>query len=187
MLFLLVLVMKLLEKSPLRCALMKNVAVFDPQWMANSDSPESDKTVLMNLLRQLVDANRLHEGDADANAVVRQYMILIDGVVFRCNSQFTGFKIVSFATHLSDWVDILLYDCIAGSKLHSEVWFVVKQILLMPHDQATNENESSVNKEMEVENVNNHKLEAKGIICDYVNVVGGIMINIHNATRHQLH
>ena len=52
-------------------------------------------------------------------------------------------------------------------------------MLLLSHGQATVERGFSINRQLEVENLNDQSYEAQRIICDHVHYVGGLLnVNI---------
>ena len=76
-----------------------------------------------------------------------------------------------------DSIDELYYECMCGGsgEQYTELFEVVKIVLVLSHGQAAVEREFSVNKEIEVENMKQQTLVAHRFICDHVTNVEGIL------------
>lgn len=177
--FLQSLVCKLLMKSPLNYKLVKNLSVFDPRYMAADDERDRNKVKLRNLIQHLIDANRIHEQDADV--IIQQYTRYVDEIVAKDKSKYADFLPSPVNDRNSERVDVLFYDTMASNKAFSKLWEVVRQVLVLSHGQALVEHGFSVNKEMEVDNMSASTFVAKRLICDHIRTVGGILnVDIQN-------
>ena len=67
-----------------------------------------------------------------------------------------------FSTHITGENYVAFFD-------------LLKILLVLSHGQASVERGFSVNKEIEVENLPEHSLVAQRTICDYVEVVSGVL------------
>ena len=68
-------------------------------------------------------------------------------------------------------VDTFLYDKMNGYK---QLWDVCRKLLLLSHGQATVERGFSINKEVEICNMQPDTIIAHRQVCDYVTVCGGL-------------
>ena len=71
-------------------------------------------------------------------------------------------------------MDTLFYETMVEEKFE-KVFNIVKLILLLSHGNSSVERGFSINKEIEVENMKEHTLVAKRVICDHVYSVDGIL------------
>ena len=69
----------------------------------------------------------------------------------------------------------------ARNSSHSNLWSIVRILLLLSHGQATVERSFSADKEVESENLAEETFTAQRLVCDYVNAAGGVMnVNVTN-------
>ena len=163
--FLVVVVKKILEKSPLSFTLSRNMVLLDPRNMI-PDKLEENKPKLKVLLRVLIEAKRLTNDDADV--VLRQYEQFVLDIVSQSAGEFKNFDPVTSRC------DTLFYNSMNTSATYDKLWSCVKMLLLMSHGQATIERGFSINKEVEEYNMKEETFASIRIICDHVNFVGGI-------------
>ncbi|KAJ8393999.1 hypothetical protein AAFF_G00055320 [Aldrovandia affinis] len=57
---------------------------------------------------------------------------------------------------------------------YAELWSFVEKLLLLSHGQATVEHGFSINKEVEMCNMEEENVVSQRLICDYVRVCGGV-------------
>lgn len=69
-------------------------------------------------------------------------------------------------------VDSFLHKTMNG---YAALWSFVEKLLLLSHGQATVERGFSINKEVEVCNMNEDTIVSLRLICDYVRVCGGVV------------
>ena len=69
-------------------------------------------------------------------------------------------------------VDAFLHEKV--SVRYPQLWGVCEMILIISHGQATNERGFSVDKEVEICNMQEGTVSAHRLICDYVTVCGGV-------------
>jgi len=71
--------------------------------------------------------------------------------------------------------DVLLYECMASNSCYSNLWSIVRILLLLSHGQATVEKGFSVNKEVKAQNMAEETFTAQHLVCDHVNAAGSLM------------
>ncbi len=69
-------------------------------------------------------------------------------------------------------VDSFLHKAMNG---YAELWSFVEKLLLLSHGQATVERGFSINKEVEMCNMNEDTIVSQRLICDYVRMCGGVV------------
>ena len=163
--FLKVLVQRLMKKSPLQYTLTRNMNCLDPRKMAKGK--EACIPNLKRCLQILVEAKRISEDECDV--VVRQYGQYIDEVVAKSMPEYKFFKVADSR------VDSLLYENMNSNQKFDRLWNVVQMLLLLSHGQASVERGFSVNRELEVVNLQKGTYVAQRIICDHIRSVGGLM------------
>ena len=100
--------------------------------------------------------------------LLQQYSNYIDDTVVPHASEYSNFD-VSIGR-----VDVLLFDTMANNPSLCKLWTCVKALLLLSHGQASVDRRFSVNKLMEIDNLNEDIFVAKRLICDHVTSVGGL-------------
>lgn len=161
--FIITVVTKLLDKSPLQYSLVRNMSCLDPRKMATKQG--DCKAKMERILTILVQANHFPEDECDE--VNKEFRIYLDEVVPADMSRFTDFK------PSESRVDTLLYNTMAGNPTFIHLWKVVQQLLLLSHGQATVERGFSINRQIEIENRKEKSYVAQRIVCDHVQAVGG--------------
>ena len=79
----------------------------------------------------------------------------------------------------SDRVDELYSKLLSRSKDFAELWFIVKQVLILSHSNARLESGFSINKSLLQENMKNESLVAQRIVFDGIQHDGGYLkVNI---------
>ena len=172
--FFITVVKKLCEKSPLKYGIVKSMAAFDPQKMADVKMRDRNKARITALIEKLVEANRVKERDADR--LIGEYMSFIDEYVVQHHSKFSNFNHTSVSktdtvdlTENENRTDVLLCECMARNSCYSNLWSIVRILLLLSHGQATVERGFSVNKEVESQNLAEETFTAQHLVCDHIN------------------
>ena len=145
-------------------SLVRHLSCLNPVKMASNKEACSEK--FKKVLRLLVNVERVKEDECDT--LMQQFAMFLDSIPVFGSERFANFQ------SAEDRVDTLIYECMANQSVKS-LLSVVKIILILSHEQATVERGFSVNKEVEVENLKEHTLVAKRIVCDHVNSVGGVL------------
>jgi hypothetical protein len=104
--------------------------------------------------------------DSDTDELL-QYSQYVDETAVSRSAEFSNFNVSTSR------LDVLLFETMASSSL-DKLWSCVKSLLLLSHGQATVERGFSVNKEVEVDNLEEDSFVAKRIICDHISSVGGL-------------
>ena len=134
---------KIMEKSPLKFALARNLSFLDPREMGATVKEENLKRCKA-VMRQLNEADRVSVNDVVE--IIQQYSQYIDETVVPRCSGYTNFFCVSTSR-----LDELLFDTMAKNSSAHELWSCVR-MLLLSHGQASIEHGFSVNKQIELDN-----------------------------------
>ena len=160
--FLRAVVQKLLEKSPIKCKLVRNL-----KWMQPKAIVEDLNGCLKQLeitLSCLVAINRVNSDDCDT--IKSQFLQWHTSVVSENSYVFQSFD----SRHL----DTLFKEHLGNSTTYAELWKVTKSSLFLSHGQAQVERGFSVNKETMTINMLERTLIAKRAICDHLSSVEGL-------------
>ena len=87
----------------------------------------------------------------------------------------------------SDRVDELYSKLLSRSKDFAELWFIVRQVLILSHGSACVESGYSINKSLLQENMNNESLVAQKIVFDGIQHDGGYLKKCVNISQDMLH
>jgi hypothetical protein len=163
--FLMSLVKKLLEKSPLQYALARNVLWLNPSCIITQTS--KCKPALEKCLQHLVNAGQVDQSKCDI--ILREYQILLDTIAEQPGSTpFASFD------KSRNRIDNLYHSFLANSPQYTNLWPIVKLILSLSHGQASVERGFSINKELVVENQKESSLIARRLVTDHIREVGGV-------------
>ena len=154
---------KLQEKCPASYSLVRHLSCLSPINMAKEKEACSLK--FKKILTLLVNSGRVLEKDCDS--LLQEYNLFLDNIPVFGSLRFSNFSV----TH--DRVDNLLHEFMTGDN-YKQLFRVVKLVLVLSHGQAAVERGFSVNKKLEVENMKEHTLVARRVVCDHVNSVNGI-------------
>lgn len=163
--FIIAILNKLLVKCPLKYFLVRNMSCLDPRLMAKKQ--DDCKVKMKRILHDLVEAKRICEDDCDD--IQRLYEHFLDEVVPDEASSFCDFN------PTAERVDRLLYQTMASKPEFSQLWIVVRLLLILSHGQASVERGFSVNRQIEVENRSEDSYVAQRIVCDHIEHVGGLL------------
>jgi hypothetical protein len=119
------------------------------------------------VLKVLVDAKKLNEGDVDQ--IKHQFSCFLDEDV----SHYTV-KLGSFDHKKEDQhIEQLFYEMLSSKQCHKTLWAVIKRLLTISHGQATVERGFSTNKQVSVDNLQECSFVALRQISDYIKTVNG--------------
>ena len=155
------LVNKLLEKSPIRYGLVRNLEWLNPRALC-TNQPKCVQQ-LTRALQILVDMHHVTAGQCDL--IIRQYKEF--ATENAANENFMSFKVGT------DRLDVLFYGTLGKNTQWAELWNLSKKLLLLSHGQASVERGFSINKEVSVQNMSAQTLVAQRAIKDYLISVGG--------------
>ena len=121
------------------------------------------------VLNLFLNVKRIEERKCDV--VLQQYTQFIDNIAVFGTERFSKFN------KNQDSIDELYYECMCGGggEPYTELFEIVKIVLVLSHGQAAVECGFSVNKEVKVENMKQQTLVAHRVICDHVTNVEGIL------------
>ena len=157
----------MLLKCPVSYSLVRYLSCFNPCKMVS----DKDGCIKMfkKVLNLFLNVKRIEERKCDV--VLQQYTQFIDNIPVFGTERFSKFN------KNQDSIDELYYECMCGGsgEQYTELFEVVKIVLVLSHGQAAVERGFSVNKEIEVENMKQQTLVAHRVICDHVTNVEGIL------------
>lgn len=165
--FLQALVEKVLDKSPIRYGLARNLRWLSPNAFINQDPRQTNKTQFQNCVQLLEAANRVAASDVDAITSEMAHFQAEVQQSSELTAQFQGFL------HPQDRLDAFWVK-ILGKTEFQKLFNVVKMLLLLSHGQATVERGFSFNKEIMTVNLKERSLVAMRAVVDHVAHVGGI-------------
>jgi hypothetical protein len=164
-------VAKLLDKAPINHSIVRNMRCLKPSNLV-SDKAEAKK-MFKRVLTSLNHAKYVLDKDCDD--VANQFDDFVDILVPENNSLFRKFD------KYKDSIDKLLYSVLSEKDevwQYGKLWAVVSKLLLLSHGQATVERGFSVNRQIEVENLDENSYVALRFICDTVKALGGDILKI---------
>ena len=131
-----------------------------------SDSVRKFKRVLSSL----VTLKRTNASSADD--IIRQYKEFWGVTVDENKAEFQNFD--PFRSDNRDRVDCFLSKYMTQTEEYKSLWNLVSMVLCLSHGQATAERGFSINKEIEVENLQNENYVSQRLIFDHISSVGGV-------------
>ena len=167
-LFLKTIVEKLRERSPLKYNLTRAISSVSPTQISTLSEAIIRKrfNTLMELMVESKWVSSITADKAEA-----QYSGLVRNANFI--SEMKGFDMQS------DRVDELYSKLLSRSKDFAELWFIVRQVLILSHGNACVESGFSINKSLLQENMKNESLVAQKIVFDGIQHDGGYLkVNI---------
>ena len=157
------LVKKIMEKSPVKLLLARNMSSLDPQEMGTA-AKESNAQKIKAALKMMNEANRVADNEVDE--LLQQYIQYIDGAVVPQASEYNNLSVSTVRVDI-----LLLFETVANEPSLGKLWSCVKASLLLSHGQATVERQ-----------IDNHLSEAtfvaKRLICDHMTAVLGYRTSI---------
>ncbi|KAH7958886.1 hypothetical protein HPB49_006123 [Dermacentor silvarum] len=159
--FIVNMILKIMERSPLRYPLVRGLSCFDPREMAKTELCLGKLKVVLNCL---IDSYKLlseHKSDI----VCAQYI------------QFCQEKRHELQNYERDHerLDVLFVRLLKHDPAFSMLWEVLKVLLLLSHGQASVERGFSVNKQIAVGNMAELSYISQRVICEAVKTHGGLL------------
>jgi hypothetical protein len=148
----------ILEKTPLKYRLVRNLSCLDPCKMARTQLSVNRFKRVMGCMCA---ANRVREADVDE--IVDEFTNFVQS--FGTRPTCVNFKMRE--DHLETWY----YE---NMNRNTKVWEVVKVLLLLSHGQAAVERGFSVNKNVSVHSLTEQHLIDLRVIKDHLNSIGGL-------------
>ncbi|XP_022257363.1 uncharacterized protein LOC111089337 [Limulus polyphemus] len=158
--FLAAMTRKLIDRCPLKYALVRNMGCLNPKNMAKDK--ENTTAKLKRMLSSLTDANR-HEDSCDD--ILREYSEACDEASRSAEMREFDLK--------KDKLDSLMCTFLSESR-YSSLLKVVRMLLVLSHGQASTERGFSVNNKVEEDNLLGHSLISLRAIYDHIKYAGGI-------------
>ncbi|CAM4634986.1 unnamed protein product [Leuciscus chuanchicus] len=140
------------------------MSCLDPAKMYTS--PELCQSQMKGLVKQFIQDKQLDGGIAAGGLITQQFAQLLSLEV-RDREEFFAYK------PLEKRLDVFLHTYI--SHPYPQLWAFIRKLLLLSHGQATVERGFSVNKEVEISNIQEDTIVAHRIVCDYVSLHGGVL------------
>lgn len=144
---------------------MRALSSLSPTMMVTN--PDLCRSNFRKITGYLCKANRLAERDCDL--VIGQYDSFLDAIPTMGSSDFVNFK------RKVDRLDTFILQRLHDLEKYGHLVKVVRILLVLSHGQAAVERGFSVNKEVEVKNLQAKSLVAQSLVCDYVTSCGGVL------------
>lgn len=151
---------KILDKSPLKYPLVRNLVCLDPRKMHSE--PDACVSKMKNIVHSMVHAKILSEGLIDGEHVIREMQDFLDTEAR--DEQFKDYD-----------PSISRIDRFLSSHMekYEKLWQVCRNLLILPHGQAAVERGFSVNKEVLQDNQHQDTVVAQRIVYDAIQEYGG--------------
>ncbi|XP_070176232.1 uncharacterized protein [Littorina saxatilis] len=159
--FLIHVVTKILEKSPLRYSLVRNLAWLKPDVVLNNKKKAEQQ--LHNCLDGMAEIKRVDVLLGDS--IIDQYKEFATEMVG--NAELRDFD------SQTGRLDSLYFSLLALRKEWKDLWCVIRELLMLSHGQASVERGFSVNKEIMTDNMKGRTLVAQRHVTDHIANVGG--------------
>ncbi|CAN7985972.1 unnamed protein product [Ixodes hexagonus] len=152
---------KVLERSPLRFPVVRGLSSLDPRQMCSR--PDECLAGFRKVLDVLITAGRMTDHQRDT--VLAQYTELLQ-------EQKHHLRLFEKGTNR---LDEFFAELMRHNSSYTELWKVVKLLLVLSHGQATVERGLSVNRQVSVENLKDLSYVSQRIVCDAVDKAGGVL------------
>ncbi|KAI2647221.1 Zinc finger protein 474 [Labeo rohita] len=154
-------IQKVQEKSPLKYPVVRQVACLDPSMMLSD--PDWCKSNMTKLVQKFLQAQQLSGGVSAGDVIIQQFSDMLSAE----NATLVSYR--STETRLDTFLHGVL------DQRYDELWGFCKKLLLLSHGQATVERGFSINKEVETCNMQEETMVTHRLVCDYVNICGGLL------------
>jgi hypothetical protein len=159
---------KLLEKCPLKFAVVRHLRCLDPQVIAGQI--ETSVKLFERLLTCLIDNQRVREDGADV--LKKQYLSFVTEVVHGNAANLLLFQ--KYDREKDERIDSFLTAYLKESS-YKQLWELVKCLLVVSHGQAGVERGFSVNNEIMAYNFKERSVVALRVIYDNIQSCGGVL------------
>ena len=163
--FLMKVVCKLIAKAPIQYSLVRNINCLDPRNMMSDHDVSITK--FKRVLTTLENAKKVLEGECDS--LLELFRQFIMEAPSSSPSEFKDYD------PNNDRLDSFLYLHMGQKRSYQSLWKVVSELLILSHGQASVERGFSVNKQLEVENLQERSFIAQRLVQDHVQSVGGVL------------
>ncbi|XP_062865180.1 uncharacterized protein LOC134327023 [Trichomycterus rosablanca] len=154
----------ILLKCPLKYPTVRNMLCLDPQKMHTE--PDMCLKKMKALVMKFVQDKKLSGGVTAGDKIAQQFQKFLFNEAR--GEEFMVFSALDGTLR----VDSFLHKAMNG---YAELWSFVEKLLLLSHGQATVERGFSINKEVEMCNMNEDTIVSQRLICDYVRMCGGVV------------
>uniref|UniRef100_A0A3B1ILN4 Exostosin GT47 domain-containing protein n=1 Tax=Astyanax mexicanus TaxID=7994 RepID=A0A3B1ILN4_ASTMX len=154
----------ILLKCPLKYPTVRNMMCLDPQKMHTE--PDMCLKKMKALIMKFVQDKKVSGGVTAGDTIAQQFQEFL--FVEARGEEFMAFSALDGKSR----VDGFLHNVMNG---YAELWSFVEKLLLLSHGQATVERGFSINKEVEMCNMNEDTIVSQRLICDYVRICGGVV------------
>lgn len=153
--FVIAMLEKILEKSPINSLMVRSLSCLDPRQMAfnNFECYTKMKTVLSGLVK----VNAINETECEE--VLIEYNKFLNEKVSPNSHIFNAFK------HTEDRLDCFLIKYFEPN--YCKLYTIIKKLLILSHGQADVERGFSTNKLIEIENMKEETFVAQRVIIDH--------------------
>ncbi|KAK9965347.1 hypothetical protein ABG768_004443 [Culter alburnus] len=152
---------KALDKCPLKYAIIHNMTCLDPG--KKCTNPDECLQKMKCLIQKFVQDKQLSGGISAGDVNAQQF----EKVLF---NEAKAAEFMSFRPSEKSRVDVFWQYL----QSYPELWTFCQSLLLLPHGQAEVERGFSTNKEVETCNMAEDTVITQRLICDHVNVCGGV-------------
>lgn len=152
---------KVLERSPLKFAFVRGLSSLDPRQMCTK--PDECLPLFRKVLDTLITVGRM--ADHVRDTVLAEYTELLHEQKHKLRQFDKG----------TDRLDEFYPDLLKFNSTYSELWSIVKLLLVLSHGQATVERGFSVNRQVCVENLKELSYVSQRVVCDAVEKAGGVL------------
>lgn len=166
--FLAAMTSKLLERSPLKYGLVRNLNCLVPKNMATV--PEDCRKAFNKVLETLLTKKHFRASQCDEAG--RQFSKFCDQIVKVKSSEFSNFVEVANTGKEADRLDVFFSEYMETNADYADLWKVIKFCLILSHGQAFVESGFSINKDMIAENQLEDSLVARRIVYHGVKDAG---------------
>ena len=167
--FIIALLKKLLEKSPVTYPIVRHMRLLDPRYLVKKENKDMLETWLTRILDCLTKAHRIEEEKCDN--ILSQFTKFLGIVQSEFRVEFMEFD----SGNESHRLDVLLRRILGEDRNFSDLWSIFRQLLILSHGQAAVERGFSVNKEASTDNLSEKAMVAKRQIVNNVRQCGGVL------------
>lgn len=153
-------VQKVIERSPLKYSLARNMDVLNPKTIATAKDSKQH-VIFENLLSTM--KNCKHVRSADCDALVEEHKCFVKYVQVEHLDDFKEYDLVN-----SLRLDYFFAKYMQNKPQYAKVWGFVRKLLLLSHGQASVERGFSVNKDVLACNMSKKTLVAQRMVTDSV-------------------
>jgi hypothetical protein len=157
---------KLMDKTPIAYGLARSLQCLHPNLMAVGKKTCLEKFKVVQT--KLVETKWLQANRCDQ--IKWEFETFLDRVVVKNKKDFEEFDYTEAEARL----DSFLFLYMGSNPAYSNVWNMVKTILILSHGQASVERGFSVNKQILIENMKEHSFVGQRLVHEFITTSGGL-------------